>query len=122
MQKARFSSFLVSLAVTFIISIPLFGQFNTYSPYTRFGLGDLAKQGIGQNQAMGGTGLAIHQNNRINYLNPASFSALDSTSVYFDFGVNAFYNQYQTKDYSNQWWNMNLQRILGAGSTKTRAS
>ncbi len=116
MQKARFSSFLVSLAATFIISIPLFGQFNTYSPYTRFGLGDMAKQGIGQNQAMGGTGLAIHQNNRINYLNPASFSALDSTSVFFDFGVNGFYNQYQTENYSNSWWNMNLHHVAFASS------
>ena len=116
MQKARSRSFLVSIVATFIISIPLFGQFNTYSPYTRFGLGDMAKQGVGQNQAMGGTGLAIHQNNRINYLNPASFSALDSTSVFFDFGANAFYNQYQTKDYSNRWWNMNLHHVAFASS------
>lgn len=116
MQTARHSSFLVSLVTTFIISVPLFGQFNTYSPYTRFGLGDMAKQGIAQNQAMGGTGLAIHENNRINYLNPASFSALDSTSVYFDFGANVFYNQYQSENYSNQWWNMNLHHVAFASS------
>ncbi len=36
--------------------IPLHSQFNTYSPYTRFGLGDLAKNGFAQNLAMGGTG------------------------------------------------------------------
>ncbi len=81
-----------------------------------FGLGDLAKQGIAQNQAMGGTGLAMHESNRINYLNPASFSALDSTSVYFDFGVNSFHNEYETEDFSNTWWNMNLHHVAFASS------
>ncbi len=116
MQTERYSSFIVGLIITFIISTPLFSQFNTYSPYTRFGLGDFAKQGVAQNQAMGGTGLALHENNRINYLNPASFSALDSTSVYFDFGVNSFHNQYQTENYSNTWWNMNLHHVAFASS------
>ncbi|MCK5691447.1 MAG: hypothetical protein KAI08_01320, partial [Bacteroidales bacterium] len=108
MQKERFSSFFISLVVVFIISTPAFGQFNTYSPYTRFALGDLSKPGIAQNLAMGGTGLAIHEGNRINYLNPAAFSALDSTSVYFDFGLNSYHNSYETENYSNTWWNMNL--------------
>ena len=116
MQKERYSSFLVSLAFVFILTTPILGQFNTYSPYTRFALGDMAKQGTAQNQAMGGTGLAIHETNRINFLNPASFSSLDSTSVYFDFGANAFFNQYQTTDYSNSWWNMNLHHVAFASS------
>jgi hypothetical protein len=116
MQKKRYRSFLVGLLFTFIIFTPLFSQFNTYSPYTRFALGDMSKLGIPQNQAMGGTGLAIRENNRINYLNPASFSAFDSTSVYFDFGANAFFNEYQTENYSNSWWNMNLHHIAFASS------
>jgi len=116
MQKERFSSIFISLAVTFIISTPLFGQFNTYSPYTRFALGDMAKMGVAQNQSMGGAGLAIHEGNRINYLNPAAFSALDSTSVYFDFGANSFHNRYQTENYSNTWWNMNLHHVAFASS------
>jgi len=116
MQKERYSSFLVSLIVIFIISTPLRGQFNTYSPYTRFALGDLTQPGIAQNMAMGGTGLAIHENNRINYVNPAAFSALDSTSVFFDFGANTFSNRYETTEYSNTWWNMNLHHVAFASS------
>ena len=102
--------------------IPVNGQFNTYSPYTRFALGDLAKDGFGQNLAMGGTGVALHEGNRINYLNPAASAALDSTSVYFDFGANAFFNQYRyaTGDggstRSNTWWNMNLHHVAFASS------
>jgi len=112
MQTRKYSLFIV----IFLISIPLYSQFNTYSPYTRFGLGDLARHGFGQNMAMGGTGIAIHEGNRINYLNPASFSSLDSTSVYFDFGANTFHNQYQTEDFSNTWWNMNLHHVAFASS------
>ncbi|MDF1575002.1 MAG: hypothetical protein P1P86_07400 [Bacteroidales bacterium] len=116
MQKERYSSFLVSLGFALIISTPLFSQFNTYSPYTRFALGDLARHGVAQNQAMGGSGLAMHEGNRINFLNPASFAALDSTSVYFDFGANSFHNQYETRNYSNSWWNMNLHHVAFASS------
>jgi len=120
MQKERHSSFLVSLIVAFIISTPVKSQFNTYSPYTRFALGDLTHPGMAQNLAMGGTGLAIHEGNRINYLNPAAFSALDSTSVYFDFGANTFSNRYETTDYSNTWWNMNLHHVAFASSMGKR--
>ena len=109
------------------ISIPLYSQFNTYSPYTRFALGDLSKDGFAQNLAMGGTGIAIHENNRINYLNPAASASFDSTSVYFDFGFNAFFNQYQFEDHTNpdapninnSWWNMNLHHVaLGSSMGK----
>jgi len=112
MQTGKYSVLILILSFSF----SLFGQFNTYSPYTRFGLGDLARGGLGQNLAMGGTGIAIHENNRINYLNPAAFSAMDSTSVFFDFGANTFHNQYMTEDYSNSWWNMNLHHVAFATS------
>jgi hypothetical protein len=117
MHLRRYSLLIVAL----LTIIPLYSQFNTYSPYTRFGLGDLSKQGFGQNQAMGGTGVAIHEGNRINYLNPAASAALDSTSVYFDFGVTAFFNQYLSEgddnsDMSNTWWNMNFHHVAIASS------
>jgi hypothetical protein len=115
MHLKRVSLFLVAMTG----SLTLFSQFNTYSPYTRFGLGDLSKNGFAQNLAMGGTGLAIHENNRINYLNPAASASLDSTSVYFDFGGNVFFNQYQFRDQynegganlTNNWWNMNFHHV-----------
>jgi len=117
MHLRRFSLLLVAL----ITLIPLYSQFNTYSPYTRFALGDFSKKGFGQNQAMGGTGLAIHAGNRINPLNPASSASLDSTSVYFDFGANLFYNQYLSEgdditNMSNTWWNMNLHHVAFAST------
>jgi len=116
MQPKIYRLLFVIFLVTFSFTSHLFSQFSTYSPYTRFALGDLAKPGLGQNQAMGGTGIAIHNENRINPLNPASFSALDSTSVFFDFGFNSFHNQYKTEVSSNSWWNMNLHHVAFASS------
>ncbi len=116
MHQKIYRNLIVTFLVTFSVTLPLISQFNTYSPYTRFGLGDLAKPGLGQNMAMGGTGIAMHEGNRINYLNPASFSALDSTTVYFDFGANTFHNEYMTEQYSNTWWNMNLHHVAFASS------
>ena len=117
MHLKRYSLLLVALAAL----IPLYSQFNTFSPYTRFALGDLSKHGFAQNQAMGSTGLAIHEGNRINILNPAAFGALDSMSVYFDFGANLFFNQYLTEgdeitNTSNTWWNANLHHVAFASS------
>ncbi len=116
MQAKIYRYLFVTFFVAFSITYDLHSQFSTYSPYTRFALGDLAKPGLGQNQAMGGTGLAIHNQNRINPINPASFAALDSTSVYFDFGFNSFHNQYKTTISSNEWWNMNLHHVAFATS------
>ena len=116
MQLKIYRYLFVTFLVAFSVTCQLHSQFSTYSPYTRFALGDLAKPGLGQNQAMGGTGLAIHSSNRINPINPASFSALDSTSVYFDFGFNAFFNEYNTTISSNSWWNMNLHHVAFATS------
>ena len=117
-KSVRYSAVVISAVLLSLFFLPrtVQGQFNTYSPYTRFGLGDLARQGVGQNLAMGGTGLAIHSNDRINFLNPASFAALDSTSVYFDFGANTFHNRYRTENFSNTWWNANLHHVLFASS------
>ncbi len=116
MQLKIYRYLFITFLVTFSFTCHIHSQFNTYSPYTRFALGDLAKNGFGQNQAMGGTGLAVRENNRINPLNPASLTALDSTSVYFDFGFNSFHNEYQTETFSNSWWNMNFHHVAFATS------
>lgn len=99
------------LTLIALITVPAFSQVNTYSPYTRFGLGDLSQGGFGQNLAMGGAGIAIHEDNSLNYLNPAAYSARDSMSVLFDFGLNTYRNHYRTETMSSTWWNANFHHI-----------
>jgi len=94
-----------------VLSGPAFSQYNTYSPYTRFGLGELTKQGFAQNLAMGGTGLALRDADKLNYLNPAAFASRDSMSVLFDFGMNTVSDFYSTIDGNRSWWNANFHHV-----------
>ncbi|MBO7069545.1 MAG: hypothetical protein J6W52_12880 [Bacteroidaceae bacterium] len=59
------------------------------SSYSRFGLGTLENQAQGFNKAMGGVGLGFRAGNRINTLNPASYSAIDSITFLMDAGMTA---------------------------------
>ena len=59
----------------------------TNSPYSQYGLGELADQSGGFNRGMNGLGLAFREHNQVNQLNPASYSAIDSLSFIFDVGV-----------------------------------
>ena len=60
---------------------------NTFSPYSLYGLGDLAKPGIAYNLGMGGVGTGIRTPRVINFINPAALTAQDSLSFMFDFGI-----------------------------------
>ncbi len=47
----------------------------------------MERQGIGFSRAMGGVGIGMRMPNKINYLNPASYTTQDSSSFIFDFGL-----------------------------------
>ena len=66
-------------------------QVSTSSPYSRYGIGDIASNGLVRNFGMGGTGIGMTNSQFTNSLNPASFADLFLTT--FDIGVK--YNQYQ---------------------------
>lgn len=58
----------------------------SFSPYTIYGLGDMAVGGSAFNRAMGGVGVAYRNFSNFNYLNPASLSAMSQHSAVFNFG------------------------------------
>ena len=62
-------------------------QSGTNSPYSQYGLGVLSDQTSGFNRGMNGVGLGFHEHNQINYLNPASYSSIDSLTFIFDAGI-----------------------------------
>ncbi len=94
------------------LSIGAYSQTNTYSPYSRYGLGDLAHEGLAFNRAMGGTGIALRLPNSINYLNPASYTAQDTMSFIFDFGLYSNYTQYKTNTSNSADWRSSLSHIV----------
>ena len=65
----------------------------TNSTYSRFGLGLLNDQSNGFNKSMGGAGVGVRIGNRINTLNPASYSAIDSLSLILDVGMRASFGK-----------------------------
>ncbi len=71
-----------------LIIIPGFGQNNTNSPYSVFGIGELDFTGGGRNIGMGSTGVALRSNLFLNSVNPASLTAIDPKSLGFDMGFN----------------------------------
>jgi hypothetical protein len=96
----------------------LFAQFNnnTTSPYSRFGLGDLQPYSFGRTTAMGGASLASRNNQQINTSNPASYTAVDSLSFLFEFGVYGKFSRYsndinkmEANDVNFRYFAMNFQ-------------
>ena len=64
-----------------------FAQSGTNSPYSQYGLGDLADECVGFNKGMGGVGYGFHKGNEVNPLNPASYASIDSVTMIFDGGL-----------------------------------
>ncbi|GHV65690.1 membrane protein [Bacteroidia bacterium] len=60
-----------------------------------YGLGML-KDNYGPYAAMGGVSSAMRDGNNINFLNPASYTALDSNRFYLQFGIDGEYVQIST--------------------------
>ena len=58
-----------------------FAQSGTNSPYSQYGLGLLSDQTSGFNRGMNGLGLGFREHNQVNYINPASYSSIDSLSL-----------------------------------------
>ncbi len=70
-----------------VISATALAQSGTNSPYSAYGLGELSEQSGGFSRGMNGLGLGFREHNQINYLNPASYSSIDSLSFIFDTGL-----------------------------------
>ena len=70
-----------------IIPCVAFAQNSTNSPYTYYGYGNIADKAFISQRGMGGIGYGLRNSQMINPMNPASFSAVDSMTFMFDFGV-----------------------------------
>lgn len=87
---------LVLASLILFMSSNLFSQNGTSSPYSRYGIGDLANQKFGQYQGMGGTAIGIRNAYHLNFSNPASYTAIDSLSFIWEFGANSRRTEYTT--------------------------
>lgn len=82
-------------------------QTRTSSPFSRFGIGEINHGGFGRNNAMGGTGIGIRSSQHLNNLNPASYTAIDSLSFFFEVGVSGNRQTIKTGGGSQSFSDMN---------------
>ena len=79
------------LKISLLILIIGIGQVSAQklvnSPYARFGPGTLEPAGLFKSLSMGGASTALRDPLTLNYLNPASYSSVDTNSFVFDFGL-----------------------------------
>lgn len=86
-----------SLVIFLILFYSLgYSQTSTFSPYSRYGFGDLYREGKGSSIGMGGTGIGTRMKNQINFLNPAAYTTQDTSSFIMDFGFDYSLTNYET--------------------------
>ncbi len=86
-------------------------QNNTSSPYSRFGYGELNDNVPGAYRALGGVGIGMRSNKVINPSQPASFSAVDSTSFMMDLAASAMWTNYTDASGTRNRGNGNLEYL-----------
>lgn len=106
MKKIAIVVFLATL------SSSVLAQSGTNSPYSQFGLGTLSEQTSGFNRGMNGLGLGFRERNQINYLNPSSYSNLDSLSFIFDAGVSLQITNFSENGIKRNANNSNFEYIV----------
>lgn len=106
MKKLIAAAFLMGAAIT------ASAQSGTNSPYSQYGLGVLTDQTSGFNRGMNGVGIGFHEHNQVNYINPASYSAIDSLSFIFDIGAEGQITNFSENGVKKNAHNADLDYII----------
>lgn len=85
-----------------LVTLTTFSQnLSTYSPYSRYGIGEIRTRGYANTLSMSGLSQGIRTGTTINFLNPASYSAQDTMSFIFDFGMEGSSVNYSSQGQNN---------------------
>ncbi len=95
--------YLIITAILITTNIFSFSQSVTNSPYTRFGIGEIDRNGFNHSVAMGGLSTGLRTKNQINYLNPAAINAQDTMSFIFDVGISGILKDLSTETSSSEF-------------------
>lgn len=89
-RKILITAFALTLGLSSLCGVAQsssLGTLGAFSPYTMYGLGDMAPLGNLSSRLMGGVGVGMRRGDVFNYLNPASLSAIPQHSSIFSFGT-----------------------------------
>lgn len=105
MSRRIFNSLLAAAVLLAASGLSLSAQtFGSYTPYSIFGVGDLASPGTAYNKTMGGVGIASRSHRFLNPLNPAAVTARDSLAFMADYSIfqdNKMFRQGDLRSASN---------------------
>lgn len=105
---------ILSTTALCVISLSTMAQSGTNSPYSQFGYGRLADQSQGFNRGMNGVGLAFREHNQVNYINPASYSSIDSLTFIFDIGMSLQMTNFKENGKSKNANNADFEYAVGS--------
>ncbi|WP_439184573.1 hypothetical protein [Carboxylicivirga taeanensis] len=94
-----------------LVSLANYAQNSTSSTYSRFGLGLIESKTNTTSAGMGHTGVAISSSDYLNFLNPASYSALDSARFIFNLQGKISFANYATPSASQKNIDANIESI-----------
>lgn len=97
------------LSLFLFAGIALWAQPKFNSPYSRYGIGELASPYFSNQAGWGGQTAAFHDPYHLNIANPASFAYLRSTAL--ETGIYTKYSNYKTGDISQAEWSGNLSHL-----------
>jgi hypothetical protein len=110
MTRNKLKTLIISISI--LISLPLsksLGQNSTSSPYSVFGFGVLEDPSHAINSGMGNSGVAMPSAGYLNYLNPASLSALDSMAFYFNIQGKGMINKFSMSGKNQSNFDSNIE-------------
>lgn len=97
-----------------LVSIAAYPQGGTVSPYSQYGLGEIAQKGGGLNQGMNGLGIGVHRSYLVNPLNPASYAMVDSLTMLFDVGISGQITNYNENGKKEKTKTGNFEYVMGS--------
>jgi hypothetical protein len=101
---------LFSLFISFVKLI--YAQNEISSPYSAFGLGYLSNVNCIKNISQGSIGIGTRDNSAINIANPASYTAIDTTSFLFEGGITGSYMNFKSKDFNEDATSASLSHLV----------
>ncbi|WP_372751288.1 hypothetical protein [Labilibaculum sp.] len=115
--KNNFSSFIIKRITILSIFLLVMGEFavtaqnNTSSPYSYFGLGELAESSSAVSSALGGGGLSYKSGGYLAIDNPASLAGIDSLKFIFNVGMVSKNSKLNQKGESDSFSDNNLTQL-----------
>lgn len=105
---------IVFLSGFILMSLNMFSQSISSSPYSLYGLGSLYDSDFGSIPAIGSSGMALPSDTFINNLNPASLGYLPLNHFMFDIGGKAITTTYQSSSKTEKRNNFQFSHIAFA--------